>query len=406
MRYVYGLTIAVLLLAGCATNSSSKDDDQVECQAIFDAGSTGTRLWIYYKDGNGWKGQLIEKGPALANLETRTVNHAEVNKVVKLLTDFKKTMDESKCDSISTIKVLATAGMRLAEKHDNTSSDFWQKLYDAVDPIDANDVKATVTTQTITGYEEGIYAWLAALDRRKKADPLDIKFGVAEMGGVSSQVVFPCPKCANTRKIYAGTGNETELFVHSFLRLGTTQIPDSLGFQPTFPAACNWGAGLQPGWKKGHCVSLIEPRLLVSQKSGKKTTYQIKDPDLGKLIPIPDASHVNNWYLAGSFGHMDPKINGDVHNCCEHQREKFRGCFDETRSCFVAIYRPLFLEAVGIKDKDLEKFGKGNARVKRMWKDASWTKGALICEATSCFPKNATRECSWLPKSECLVPPN
>ena len=364
MRYVNGLTIAVLLLAGCATSSVSRADDQVECQAIFDAGSTKTRLWIYYKDGNAWKGEKIQESAALANLKTRTVNSQAATEIVAALEQFKKAIDKSKCDSISTIKVLATAGMRLAEEHDDESSDFWQNLYNAL--VLAND-KATVTTQTITGYEEGIYAWLAALDRRKKADPLDIKFGVAEMGGVSSQVVFPCPKCANTRKIYAGTGNETELFVHSFLRLGTTQLPKSLGLRPAFPRKCRWGAGVKSRWDTKQCAEPIKLGLFVSETKDEKITYQIKDPHLGKFFPVPDASHVEAWYLAGSFQYLDARINGDIHSCCEHKRDKSRGCHNEEQSCFIANYRPIFLGAIGIEDEELKKLGEANAQVKRMW---------------------------------------
>ncbi len=94
MRYVNGLTIALLLLAGSATNSVSKADDQVECQAIFDAGSTGTRLWIYYKDGDAWEGDEIKKTSALANLKTLTGDPEAAKKIVEVLEQFKKATHE------------------------------------------------------------------------------------------------------------------------------------------------------------------------------------------------------------------------------------------------------------------------------------------------------------------------
>jgi len=436
MSNVPGLTTVVLLLAGCATNTVATADNQTRCQAIFDAGSTGTRLWIYYQDGNDWTGVRKQETSALADQAARKVDPEAAQAIVGQLEAFKETMAKSGCGSISSIKVLATAGMRLAEKNDSTSSKFWQQLFDALSDKNKN---VTVTTQTITGYEEGIYAWLARREERRKAGLADNNFGVAEMGGVSTQVVFPCLNCADTKTIYAGTGNALKLFVHSFLRLGTTQLPESLGFRPEFPPACKWGAGLQPPWEKEYCAKLIEPRLLVPQTVGRKTSYQIRDPSLGMSIPIPDTAHVKSWYFAGSFAFMDVGINGDVHSCCEHRREKFRGCFDEERSCFISIYRPLFLKSLGIEESDLERLGeaegnhkelgealgralsmtaeqlkkldtelgkldKEDARVKQ-GNDVSWTLGAAICEAAKCLPKRAPDQCSWLTDSKCLAPP-
>ena len=196
---------------------------------------------------------------------------------------------------------------------------------------------------------------------------------------------------------------------------------------------------MKRGWKPKHCAKHIKLGLLESKTEGDKTSYKIKDPNLGKFISIPDSTHVEDWYLAGSFGYMDARINGDIHNCCEHRHEESRGCFDEVQSCLVAIYRPIFLGALGMDDKELKKLGEGghdhdelgrvlgktlglslveleelekelkklhkeDAKVKKA-SSVSWTLGALICEEDNCLPKRAPDECPWLTDSKCLVPP-
>lgn len=385
MKYVYGLTLAVLLLAGCASSSAPKVDDQVECQAIFDAGSTGTRLWIYYKDGDAWKGKEIKKTSALANLLTRTVDHEAATEAVEVLEQFKKTMKNSKCDSISSIRVLATAGMRLAEKHDDTSSKFWQKLFDALSVKNKN---VTVATRTIPGYEEGIYAWLAARNKRETKKLSTDDFGLAELGGASVQVTFPCGKSCPDGRVVKVAGKKIKIFNHSFLNLGTNEASQALGY-PDLPDSCKHAAGKNKGWKKETCRDLISGKLV--KRDGK-----IWDPTPKTFIKIQDRRHVGKWSFAGSFAYMDSGNNKNVQDCCIDGLKDERSCYKWENSCFVAIYRPVLLEALQIDHTDN----------KNVYKSATnWTLGALICEETNCLPKRAPDECLWLTNSKCLAPP-
>jgi hypothetical protein len=294
-------------------------------------------------------------------------------------------MRNSKCGSISSIKVLATAGMRLAEKHDNTSSKFWQNLYDE---LGAKNKNVTVTTQTITGYEEGIYAWLAARKKRETKKLSADDFGFVELGGASVQVAFPCSKNCPDGRVVKVAGKKMKIFNHSFLNLGTNKASQALGY-PDLPDSCKHAAGKNKGWKKETCRDLISSKLV--QPGGK-----IWDPTPKTFIKIQDHSHVGKWSLAGSFAYMDSGNNEDVQNCCVDGLKDERSCYEWKNSCFVAIYRPALLNALKIDHTD----------AKSVYKAATnWTLGALICAETNCLPKRASDECPWLPNSECLAPP-
>lgn len=391
MKKAYGLIIVLCLAAGCTGKPiSTKPVNLPECYAIYDAGSTGTRLFIYYQKNSQW----IEKG----GLETQALTEpGSIPKIVNLLEEIRKTTDADKafdwttdCSELFSIQVLATAGMRLMEKNDPIkSSSIWKNINSAL-RTKYDGTTTEFSTKTITGYEEGLYDWLATKEWRKGRDIKGIHFGVTGMGGASSQVAFPCgSNCFNAKTIIVDQ-QEVEFFIHSFLKLGTTQLPASLQpSSPTIPDTCKWGVAEKSGWKKEFCVKSIKPTLL-------NTSGAIKDPDLNSFISIPENDHLTQWYLTGSLAYMDARQNGDVQSCCELRRSKYDGCYQEEMSCYLAVYQPLYLEALGIRNVTDAKPSK-----------ASWTMGAAICIASNCLKKlSAPRSCQWLAASKCLPEPN
>ena len=389
MRKVCGLIIVLLLVAACAGGPTPiKQITLPECHAIYDAGSTGTRLFIYYEKNGDW---IEQPGP-----EAKALTEANsVPEIVNLLEDIKTNSNADKafdwaleCNRLSTIQVLATAGMRLVEKTDPLKSvNIWKDLNDALRVSYASKV-SEISTKTITGYEEGLYAWLAVKEWREKNEIMGTDFGLAEMGGASSQVIFPCgANCVNAKTIVVDN-QKMKFFIHSFLKLGTTQVPASLQSSATMPPACEWGIAEKPGWQKKLCVNSIKPKLV--DASGA-----IKDPNLNSFVSIPKHNHLTKWYLTGSFAYMDADRNGDVHSCCEHRRGKYDGCYEEKNSCYLAVYQPLYLEALGIKKIKDAKLSK-----------TSWTMGAAICTVGGCLQKiTVPRACQWMAASKCLPEP-
>ena len=365
-----------------------------ECHAIYDAGSEGTRLYIYYKKNGRW---TEEKGPEIdkINLADGLKDPNVLQNVVNLLDEFKSFDWTKECSGISSIQVLATGGMRLAENGDSAGSiALWKDLHSRLLKSYGKYVKPSdITVKTITGYEEGIYAWLAVRKRHEKHKLNTTDFGIAEMGGASSQVTFPCGiNCTNARNIVIDQ-QEMKFSIHSFLKLGTGQLPESLGFKG-ISGECKWGNGLTSVFNEQACSKAIKAELVHDSNA-------IFDPTSKTFIKLPDRSHVAKWYLTGSFYYMDRELakgkKSDVSNCCENQLGKLKGCYEQQKSCFVAIYRPLFLEALGIRHADPKNVMKAKI---------SWTMGAVICNETDCLQKITTRQCPWLTSSACLIPPN
>jgi hypothetical protein len=83
--------------------------------------------------------------------------------------------------------------------------------------------------KTITGAEEGVYGWLAVNYQLGTLNSLaKSSIGVMDMGGASVQIIFPVGKTEGLNgedlkevKLY---GQPIQLFIHSFLGLGQTEV--------------------------------------------------------------------------------------------------------------------------------------------------------------------------------------
>ena len=165
--------------------------------AIIDAGSSGSRLFVYEinVDGNKKVNLLYplnaqqkkdSKGKALSKI----VNHQDSVRV------FLESMTSKyKCDSID-LYILATAGMRLKPKAHADS--IYARMLGQHD-INGYYIKSAMT---ISGQYEGLYGWIAAnydngkLGFSKKGNRKTLKFigkpnGILEIGGASMQLAFP-----------------------------------------------------------------------------------------------------------------------------------------------------------------------------------------------------------------------
>lgn len=387
LRNVFFWILILLLMSGCTSSLMlAKPVTFPACHAIFDAGRTGTRLFIYYQQNGEWN---EVEGPKAGPLTTANsiVNIVSLLEHIKTGPQTEKVFDWStKCDSLSTIQVLATAGMRLEEKTaPENSASLWNNLNEALHSSYGSTL-ADISTKTITGDEEAIYAWLAVKHWRNENKIEGVDFGLAEMGGGSSQIAFPCgTNCVNA-KVVKVDGQEIGFFVHSFLGLGTTELPGSLQLSDDIPQRCEWGvATRQPHWQREQCLISIETMLV-------DTAGAIRDPSLNDFVSIPNNDHISDWYLAGSFAYMDLVKNADVGNCCEQRYGMNNGCYEKENSCYLAIYQPFYLEAIGVKNIKEAKQSK-----------KSWTMGAAVCAASDCLKKRKLRTCEWLPEKKCLA---
>lgn len=365
------LTAIILLsLYLCACAIAPQRDgsaDAATCHVVYDAGSSGTRLYIYQQTETGW---VKHSGPGMAALAdpvrgnrglTMADADAVTDSIVIALEDIRRegwaqkdgnrrwqAFDWRAQCRLDTVAVYATAGMRLAElRHPADAELLWKmlnrKLSDALG--------MAVITRTLTGFEEGVFAWLGI-----REEQVDGHFGIAEMGGASAQISFPCTACEASRQVVV-QGVDVPMVSYSFLKMGQ----DEAWKRHSRRFACKWGVGLKnPHWQVADCTEGIEIPVSIRQA--------VKE--------VVNQADVRRWYLAGAFAYAN---YSDIDNYC---RSNIDNGFKPERSCFRAVYQPFFLRSVGVP-------------VSSELSAADWTLGAVICTLSACLAKAGPPECRW-----------
>lgn len=384
------VTLAAISVTGCTTSApvTAPNRSAPECIIVYDAGSTESRVFVYKIPS--WDQYNKKKGPALAN-------GGNINQSISLANDVADMIDQidgfslkTDCPRVSSVNLYATAGMRLVEQNDPaTSSQLWKAVLDS---LQRKHPGTPVNVRTITGFEEGLFDWLSVHSNSGKTD-----FGVAAMGGASSQVAFPCVGCPTAQIVYIGD-QRTEFYSRSYLGIGANQLPDSL-LKPV-PNECAWGAKLvDASWKAQKCINHVVPLFKPEIKDRHNVVSTVPTESVvGKYD-----KHLNKWVLTGnSFFYLDSNKNKrtDLQNCCETKGggkgKNPQLCYDEAKSCVLAIYKHQFLAALGL-DPTLP-------AVEKL--DINWTKGAAICALNDCTrDADLEQHCRWLPSSMCLSAP-
>ena len=352
------LMLTLVLAAACTTPQEKVQpgDNVSDCHIIYDAGSSATRLFVYQETATGW---LKHKGPETDPLSdpirrNRGKSLSDVNVVIAnvliALDDIRRdgppdrngetqwfAFDwRSQCN-IQSAAVYATAGMRLAERQDARNSGLlWKRLNERL----GEKLGMNVTTRTLSEYEEGLYAWLALREIKSDGD-----FGVAEMGGVSLQVTFPCPSCDNVRQVRV-KDEIMPVFSHSFIGWGQ----DEAWKKYRNINACSRGAALKiSDWRVDDCEAVLE--------------FADTAADVKRVIENSEGFH---WYLSSAFSYMQTT---DIDNYC---RKGVNDGFQPESSCFRAVYLSSVLNTLALTD---------NSELT----DVNWTLGAVACTATRCL---------------------
>ncbi len=358
---------------------------QSNCRIIYDAGSSGTRLYIYEKAPgvNAWIEHEGPKVDAIAD-PVREIRGKKWSNMVDAVDLIPKALElikfpgqqwqafnwEKKCNIISA-SVLATAGMRLAEQQQpDKSKIIWNNIKTALSKKLGKNVP--IIARTLTGFEEGLYSWLSVLQMRNGKS----NFGIAEMGGASAQVAFPCNSCPGSSKIILEGGKSINIFSYSFLGLGGDVAFDLFGTSPL----CAYGVGsTDPKWNEKMCAETINI----------KTPEGIKDPfnynkgkkDSSVQLPLNQTKGIE-WYLTGALTLLGTALSSE--KCCKSKGE----CFEAKTSCFRSVFFQKYMDELGIKPT-----------AKKV--DSSWTLGATICQENNCLQQAGPLPCRWSNKG-CL----
>jgi len=254
---------------------------------------------------------------------------------------------------------------------------------------------ARVKARTLSGFEEGLFAWMTL---NKKGHGED--FGIVEMGGASAQVAFPCPDCADAKTILIDNNKRIKMFSYSFLGLGGNEAGKNevISTSPTtitvtvdqksqkkeersIPKSCV--IGNSPEGCKGALKltngkeEIFDPYNYGSAETGK---------GIYKALPQQQIKKVATWFGTGAFAYSYKPETKTSSYC---KGEAPAAAHEPETACFREVYFPTFLNAVGV---DANQYKSSTT---------SWTLGAASCERENCLAE-AELECNWMENQECL----
>jgi len=219
------LTLAILAAVNAQTHSQPKPSPYT---LVADAGSTGTRMYLFHFEADaGGKEKLdisdLGKGPALSSFQDKP---GDAVATVTQQIDKAKSIIPAHLWMGVPVMVFATAGMRLVDKAkaEAVYAGLTSGLLAANFPFDPS----ALVAKTISGREEGVYAFVAAnylsenIDADMKVKKLEL-MGVMDLGGSSTQIAVPPLVSRQGDALQASLG-EAHMYVKSFLSLGMERM--------------------------------------------------------------------------------------------------------------------------------------------------------------------------------------
>ena len=285
----------ILVFTFCCASFNSHAANKVECLThhcvgVIDAGSSGSRFHIYSYDLDASKTPIQIKeiwsnsiSPGISTIKPEPkISALYLEKLLK-----------NAPQAHIPVYFYSTAGMRLLSKSRNN------QIYQLVREWFAHqDNWRLLDARTISGQEEGIFAWLSVnyqLNLLKPSKKPSV--GIMDVGGASVQIVIPVKNkvLSNSKDVFSIQlyGQSYRLFSYSFLGLGQNEFnKGNLTLKSCYPVGYPLPQGRigQGAIKK--CISNMTKRL--------NRTYSVT-----KIIkPIVSSNTIDDWYLMGGITHI------------------------------------------------------------------------------------------------------
>lgn len=382
-------TALIVALSSSTLNAFAADTHYV---AVLDAGSSGTRAYLYsYSDNPLSVTDLNFNAPkAKPGLATFAGDPQDVTNYLKpLIEDGIETSLKKMGIAVTNVNfyLLATAGMR------TIAPDQQAALYRQITQyISAQGFKVQAI-KTISGKWEGIYDWLAVNKLNDKlGQPLPQTNGVLDMGGASTEIAFATNQVIanNDDKAIINVGSQQyQLYSHSYLGLGQ----DDARLQYTNDANCFPSAYPLPNSHpaNGELSTCIQD-----------TANLVKDIQQVKPVTAMLANTTQTFYaLSGYYNTADSKLFGfkdsatikamenQGSSVCQQSWESLQQqdpndpylyalCFND------ALNTSLLTQGYGFSDDTSV-----NLVSKIKNQDVSWTLGVAICSVNNNICKDA-----------------
>jgi len=341
---IFRITFRILFFAAAISccSSAPAPPASIKYAVIVDAGSSGSRIYVYQYDstqsvpnleqvkanGKSWK---YKKEPGISTLAGKL---GEVEGYIQdLISHLKTGLPESVFPratwSQTPFMWFATAGMRLLKTKD--ADDLTNKIREvagkkAVVPFKFENGWA----RTLSGEEEGAFAWISLNYRNGLFTNGDVEeHGVVEVGGASAQMTFMAKGNILSNKFVVIIDRKVyPLYTHSFLYFGQDQV-----IKRIFENECK----CEPDGNFPSCSPCIVNNQYNSAKEVQSACL-IKDYKRSHTITVEGRDGVRRDYEINLIGTGDPK------QCAKEMEYLFRPDYDcFTKPCsFAGIYQPPF----------------------------------------------------------------
>ncbi|AGH54326.1 TPA: multidrug DMT transporter permease [Legionella pneumophila] len=375
LRWIVLICISLFLPLSAYADKS--DCINHHCIAVIDAGSSSSRLHIYAYDLDEtntpvaireiWNRKAI---PGLSTIEHE--NKSVSAYMEKLFSDAPAVL--------MPVYFYSTAGMRLLPKthHRNVNqlvAEWFDRQY----------YWRLVTARTISGTEEGIFAWLATNYQLNlfQQEPQTLA-GVMDIGGASVQIVIPVvnPSLVDhehttTIRLY---GKEFTVFSHSFLGLGQNEMGHQFfDLKFCFPEEYELPSGRQARGDAYACKDEIA--ILVN--SVHSVSRKIKS--------VLAANPIEKWYILGGITFMlNDKLfsldnqyftNRDLisfadQSICHQKWSTLEELYPDNLMVFNYCMLPSYLYALLVHGYGLKSYQKVNFMPNS--KNIDWTLGVVL----------------------------
>lgn len=214
---LYKFRFRIFALTAILLVSVSSVFAQIDTIAIVDAGSSGSRLYLYAVDKKlKTVTQVNNDVPRIDLKLSENCNQMDIGGYISSLTG-----ENPNKYGIKDLYVLATAGMRYVNK--SNANDIYKRMIN----MESNGYKV-ISAMTISGKYEGLYAWIASnydqLKGKNSWKNVEHK-GIIEIGGASMQIAFANPSESIDKKDVVKR-NDLSIYSKSFLGGGVDMIFD------------------------------------------------------------------------------------------------------------------------------------------------------------------------------------
>lgn len=291
---------------------------------VFDAGSSGTRVFIYDWQIGANKNEI----PVIKLPENRTKkvspglatfgnNIEKIAAYLAPLIDFaKEVVGKSEIEK-TPLFFAGTAGLRLEQKRDPAS---YQRIIDKTkDLLTKSGFKLAFGPGFISGQEEGAFAWLNVNSLLNKLPDIingkDLGIGIVEMGGASFQLAF-LPKNPPIKEAFSINlaGKNLVLYSHSYGDLGENEARSKFSNKEF----CEWGNDNKGDFDK--CRKTIINNII--NIKGK----ECEQCGLGDIFQPKLSEVAKEFYALGALGYLPLNFNIETVNANNLRKKGLEIC--------------------------------------------------------------------------------